>query len=307
MIPRRLPALALAGAASLALVGGPAIAAPVPDGTIFTTAWGGGQLYTADPATGALATVGTSSGTDLISGLDVDSATGAGFAVTYYTPPEGGGSEGPAELYRLDPVTGLTELVGTVTLDDEPVFGCLDLDYTGGVILIACDWDATESFIATVDASTAAATVIVPSIDRTQAIARFGDSLIAFGFEGVVNEVDLVDDSVSHLGTVASAGLYPAGADFDAGGRLYVSSMGSMEPYSLWTFDPTTLTGELIGPMSLSGSDVGAGNDISVTLAATADAPALAATGLDVVPLGLAALLVALGGAVLVASRRRAA
>lgn len=304
----RLLALGAVSAAAVLLAAGPASAAPIADGTIFTTGWYGGQLYTADSSTGALTTVGASSGTNWISGLDFDGTTGVGYAVTYLTDPViEDGPYGDAQLFTIDPVTGLTTLVGTVTRNGEPVANCLDLDYTGGVILIACDYDATESWIGAVDPVTAAATQIVPSIDRTQAIARNGSTLIAFGFEGVVNSVDLTDGTVTPLGVLSTPGLYPTGADFDAAGALFVASAGSMEPYSLWSFDVASLTGELIGPMGLDGEDVGSGNDISVTGTVGGSVPTatLPDTGFDTAPIALGALLALLaGGALLLSSRR---
>lgn len=305
-MPSRLLVVGALSAASIALVAAPAAAAPIADGTIFTPSWYGGQLYTASPTDGALTAIGSPSGVNLISGLDFDGDTGIGYAVTYATQSSDPDVPlGDSELYTVDPVTGAMASVGVITRNGEPVDNCLDLDYTAGVILIACDWDATESWIGSVDPATAAVTLVVPSIDRTQGIARQGDTLIAFGFEGVVNSVDLADGTITDLGIVATSGLYPAGADFAGDGTLYVSSHASMEPFNLYTFDVASLTGELVGPMGLDGADVGAGEDVSVTSLTPTDAPALAATGLDAAPLAAGALLAALGAALLAAARYR--
>lgn len=305
----RAAGLIAAVAAACLLAVAPAAAEPIPEGTIFTTQWGGGQLYTSDPSSGALATVGAASGINWISGVDIDGVSGAGYAVTYVTDPVGDEQPGPSALYAVDASTGAITYLHDITRNGEPADGCLDLDYTGDEILVACDLDATASWIGSVDPSTGAATEIVPTMDRTQAIARLGDTLIAFGFEGVTNSVDLTTGAVTYLGLV-EPGLYPAGADFNAAGVLYVSSRVSMDPFDLYIVDPVALTGDLIGPMGLDGVDVGAGEDLSVTGALpTQVVPTLASTGADasgIVCPALLALLAFAVGAVLVRRRRTA-
>lgn len=304
---RRLLALAAASAAATVLVAAPASADPVPDGTVFVSGWYAGQVYTGTVTNPALAAVGAASGTNWMAGLDIDGATGLGYAVTYTTDPaEEDGPNGDAQLFAVDGATGATTLVGTVTRNGEPVEHCEDLDYTAGVILIACEYDVSTGWIATVDPVTAAATIVVDNVPRTQAIARLGDYLVGFGYEGVVYSADLTDGTVTDEGVVATPGLYPAGADFDAQGVLYLSGRGSMEPFQLWTFDVATLTGVEIGDLALDGADVGVGEDVSVVGPAAIQpaAPTLPNTGTDAtLPLAAAAALLLAGLALLL--RRR--
>src|SRR6187431_1979597 len=103
----RLLVLGAATAVAALLVSGPASAAPVADGTIFTTGWSDGQLYTANATTGELTTVGVSSGASWISGFDIDGTTGVGYAVTYLGDLVGD-VYGPAKLFSIDAASGLT-------------------------------------------------------------------------------------------------------------------------------------------------------------------------------------------------------
>lgn len=304
-MPSIRPAFALGAAATLVMLGAaPASAAPLPEGTILTAGWGSAAIYSASPTSGALTLVGP---TDqyYFGGLDVDSATGEGFAVTYSTSPT---TDPPtAALYSLDGTTGATVFIDTVTLGGDDVKGCTDLDYTAGVILVACDINGAESFIATVDPATAVATVVYPVIPRLNAIAVSpAGELYGVTFNNEVFLIDLVGGTYDDLGDT-NVGIYVSGADFDQAGVLYISSARSMEPYVLATLDLTSLVGTVIGPLALDGAEVGAGQgDVSVTGTVPAVVPVAThpPTGYDAMPLALLTLaLLAVGGVLLVTRR----
>jgi uncharacterized protein YjiK len=149
--------VSLAAAISLAV---PAIAAALPQPTLFETTGGnGGQLeeppasdlYKVDPATGATASVGNTG--YAITGLAQDPTTGILYAVSNTRSPIA-----PLTLLQLDPATGAATPVGPL---EGRVIADISFDSQGRLFGLAEGADD----VASIDKQTGAVTLIVSPAD----------------------------------------------------------------------------------------------------------------------------------------------
>ena len=193
---------AFVAAAAIAVLASPASSGP-GTGTLFGTDANGGNLITIDQSTGAGTVVGPMSA-GVVPALAVDPTTGVMYA---------GQGAGSPNLYTVDPITGAATLVGDTGLG---VAAIGDLDFTSDGTLFASvnivgDGGTGSDHLATIDKSTAAATVIGP----------FGtcgpDSCSIDGMEGIAfDSSGELWGSLSTRGTAGTPGLYTIGTSTGA-------------------------------------------------------------------------------------------
>ncbi len=219
---RRAALATTALAASFTLVAAPAFAAE-PVGYALT--WTSTTLYQLEPGTDAVEIADTT-GVESVTGLDFD-ADGNGYAVTY---------NGQPHLWAID-VTGDATLVGIITdAGGEVADDCTALDYTDGVISVACDDLGTQTNVfGIVDPATAIITPLQELPGRVSSLAHnpVDDTMYGFDYDGPVYAIT--------VGTATNVGSTPDdttfwGADFDSTGALWVAVNDT-------TIDGTTLLG----------------------------------------------------------------
>jgi len=289
---RRVALTTTALVASFTLVAAPAFAA---EPVAYALAWTSTTLYQLEPGTDAVE-VDATTGIGAVTGLDFD-ADGNGYAITY---------GGQSRLWAVD-ITGEATLIGDIfDADGAEAFDCTALDYTGGVISVACDsvGDDVDVF-GTIDPTSAVFTAVQALSTRVASLAFNPTNGVMYGF-GYGGSVLSIGDGVSEVGTTPdNVTLY--GADFDDAGAL-------------WATADTTATALLNWDLVAFPNNDGNGDfieNISV-FAAAAEEPvvvdepelALADTGLsdgNLVLVGIAGALVLLSGLALAMVARRAA
>jgi hypothetical protein len=183
------------------LVALPAQGAP-GSGTLFGTDPSNEDLIRIDPATGAGTVVGAM-GVGSPS-LSVDPLTGTMYAGA------GGGND---QLYRVDPATGGTTVVGSTNLGLATVAG-MDFRADGTLfasVNIAGDGGTGADHLATINPTTAAATVIGPfgSCVGVSVPSGGGGSCTLEGIEGIAfSPSGILYGALSARGAAGSPGLY---------------------------------------------------------------------------------------------------
>lgn len=306
---RRRTTVTLAGAAALVLLGAsPAMAAP-PEGLYFVQ-WGG-DLYEMDPDTLATSLVGDGLDDIAITGLDVDDA-GQGYAVDY--------DANPATLYEVDVLAGtIVPLAPLRYADGEPVVDCTGLDYTNGVVYVACDNSDQGSDVGTVDPSTGILTPML-SGTRVAALAVDPSSGILYGFSYGFWDDDLdswvtylvsYEEGVETVVETMVGGVTFYAADFQADGTV-LWTLADEDDGDLAELDGTDLNGWSL--RVLSGYLEGEWTENLTVLDSEPVAPVeeelpeeetLPATGADSAALLTGAAVALLGGFVLLAVRLR--
>lgn len=206
---RRVVLATAALAASMTLVAAPAFAA-APVGYALT--WASTTLYQLEDGTTPVE-VENSTGVDSVTGLDFDT-DGKGYAVTF---------DLVSQLWSVD-VTGQATFVGDIAdAAAATARNCTALDYTAGVISVACDQVGTNGFaFGTVDPTTAVFTLVQLLPTRVASIAHDPISGVMYGF-GYSGEVLSIGGGVTQVGTVpGNATLW--GADFDSTGALWAAT-----------------------------------------------------------------------------------
>lgn len=294
---RRVALTTAALAASLTLVATPALAA-APVGYALT--WESTTLYQLEEGASPVEVEG-STNVGSVTGLDF-APDGTGYAVTF---------NGQATLWAVDVTGSATEIGGIADADANAAQNCTALDYTDGVISIACDnvGPAINAF-GTVDPTTGVFTLVTTLTDRVASIAHnpVDDVMYGFGYNGPVLAITAAGST-----TVGSAPDVLWGADFDSTGALWVAANNVDETELLgWPlvvfpangYDPDA--GEFIENLSVYED----GQTVEEEPAVTPAAPALADTGLSdgtTALLGLGAALALLTGIALAMGARRAA
>jgi hypothetical protein len=150
--PSLLRPLVAALAATVALLALPAIAAALPQPTLFATTGGGGNsgavsppsnLYRVDPANGAMTPLGNTG--YAITGLAQDPTTGILYGVSNNNSPIA-----PRTLLTIDPATGATTQVGPLGL----IIADITFDSQGRLF----GWSEEEDNLASIDKTTGVAT-----------------------------------------------------------------------------------------------------------------------------------------------------
>lgn len=289
---RRVALTTTALAASFTLVAAPAFAA---EPVAYALAWTSTTLYQLEPGTDAVE-VDANTGLGAVTGLDFD-ADGNGYAITY---------DGQAELWAVD-ITGEATLVGAVfDADGAEAFDCTALDYTGGVISVACDSVGDDNDVfGTIDPTTAVFTAVQTLITRVASLAFNPINGVMYGF-GYGGTVLAIGDGVSEVGTTPD-NVTPYGADFDETGALWVTAdttATALLDWDLFAFPDTDGEGDYIENISVF--------EAAAEEPAVVDEPelALADTGLsddNLVLVGIAGALALLSGLALAMVARRAA
>jgi hypothetical protein len=294
---RRIALAAAALATSLTLIAAPAFAAaPVA----YAITWDSTTLYQLEPGEDPVE-IAAAAGPVAVTGLDFDDA-GEGYAVTF---------DGDSQLWAIN-VSGTATLIGTLTDDAElPVQDCTALDYTAGVISVACDDANGESDVfGTVDPETAVFTQVQLLPHRVASIAYNPIDGVMYGF-AYDGPVLAIGDGVTEIGsTPDDAVLW--GADFALDGTLWAAVDEPLTTVLDWNvvsfdqdgYDPDE--GEFIENISVYEEAPA----VEPTDDEPEPQPTLAETGTDngtVVTAGLAAALTLLAGAALTLVARRSA
>jgi uncharacterized protein DUF6923 len=306
---RRIVPIAIALAIPLAALGSvPATAAPVDPADDFIVAeFNDDGLYSVDPSTGVSTLLGNT-GVDEVTGIDVDYATGEGYAVTW-------GDEGVSELYSVDAANGTLTLIDPINDGDEYLYSdCTGLDFSLlHVLTVTCGDPEAGYVIGSVDPLTAVLTPIV-----SQSPARFS-ALASNPLDGTLYAIEydsgpvgsqlyrVSGSSIVFLGEItvpeSSSSIYAA--DFDGSGVLHViNESDETGDAQLGIVDLATLVLTPGADLVDENGDTFWSESLTVN---GVPVPQLAATGtaVAVAPIGAAALLVLLfGGAALMLGRR---
>jgi hypothetical protein len=233
----------------------PANAAPLPAGQKITVVeWETWQFFDANSVDATLIPVGTPGELPIgesVEAVDVND-DGQGYAVTTtYVEPEPEPCEeefcplpdpipSGATLYKADAIAGtLSEPIPVTILTNEgPVFTpadeCLALDYTDGVITVACDifdQDDASAWIGNVDPDTAK--LVTDTALFNDDFVRF-EAIAISPIDGMLWVTDGWTYGTLVLGeapiSVGYSPMFVWGADFDRDGQLWVSVSNPDEP-----------------------------------------------------------------------------
>lgn len=313
---RSLSATAAASAIILVILSAaaPAQGATLPEGQTLTVVDDVGLVtYTADPATAALTPVGSSPVAEdqIIMGIDVDD-TGHGYLITT-SGRQGLTDQG--DIHSFDANTGAVgpavPLVFAGT-EAEPLRGSFSLDLdTNGTLWTSGfrGGDFGYPFIGTVDPDSGVVEVRYQRGGPYEYLAAIASdpttgSLWVFGtLPGLGNTAAILDPTSGELGPVVELTLPIWGADFTSDGRLFGTTWSSEDVVpSLVTVDLASGEVDVIAAYPLDGDPINTFHQPAITVWGAA--PALAATGVDVLPLALGTALLFLAGAAAILTRR---
>lgn len=279
-------------AAALTLAPTAAHAASDPTPGTYAIEWSSSDLLSI-AADGTETVVAANAGPVEVTGFDVDE-TGAGYAISW----------GSDALYAVD-ISGASSQVAVIG-DGSAMFSeCTGLDYTDGVIRIACNTFGNRSAVGTVDPTTGLFTITALTLSPLSSLATDPVSGVLYGFGHDGSVQSIVGADVTFVAGPTGTSIWAA--DFAADGTLWVAvgSAANLTVLGPWT--PVVINTGLAGQFYESITVVSAPPAPAAPTAPTA--PELASTGLNgtgaSIALGAAAVIV-VGGLLLVIRRRAA-
>jgi hypothetical protein len=285
-----------------ALVGAaPAIAATLPAGATIDVVANEGGIYSVNPSTAVGSLVGTASGVLQVAAIDVNQS-GQGYAIAQ--------ADGGSQLYAANAVTGTLEYIADITNGGNAMPGCQAIDLSNaGVLTASClvDIDPDVSIIGEVSRTTGAFTgwtdYATDDNDIVRALASNSAGVLYYFTE--FGRVAILNTSTGESTFTVNVDGRVLAADFDITDQLWVTiGAEGEEPIvgnSLGTL--SVATGVLTGIAEYSSPEVDDFDTTSITVWGGAIANT-GSTGVDLVPVGLGAMLLVIAGVALAATHR---
>jgi hypothetical protein len=302
----------LAGSTAIALAtlfaAAPASAATLPTGQRITIIdEPAGQYYNVSPADAASTPVGTATGIDDVTAIDVNDE-GLGFAL---------GFDPVADWPVVYPANANTGTLGTpvpVHVGPTPAFNCAGIDLQpNGTVIAACGIDPNDGSVTQV---IGVLNPVTGELTTDVAIEDDDFSYTALAYDAVTGvlwaftesdgpgESYIVDLAAGTATFAANLDNYVLGADFDRSGQLFVSTVVIQGDFSstLGTANPTTGAVTQISVYSFIVS--AEGPRVSALTVWGALAATGSTTGAEALPVALGSALLLLAGAAFVATSR---
>ncbi|WP_166865615.1 hypothetical protein [Salinibacterium sp. ZJ70] len=279
-------------AAALTLAPTAAHAASDPTPGTYAVEWSSSDLLSV-AADGTGTVVAANAGPVSVTGFDVDE-TGAGYAIRWDSDA----------LYAVD-ISGASSQAAAITDGSATYTFCTALDYTDGVIWIACNISGNRSAVGTVDPTTGLFTITALTLSPLSSLATDPVSGVLYGFGHDGSVQSIVGADVTVVADPTRTSIWAA--DFAADGTLWVAVGATATLTTLGAWTPVVINTGLADQFYESLTVVSAPAAPAAPTAPTA--PELASTGLNgtgaSIALGAAAVIV-VGGLLLVIRRRAA-